>query len=464
MTTLAPHPYQSEMPSDGNSPADNDLFNSEVREIAERDQTEALYERLNSLPEDIDSKKLKVSEIAEATGSTWKQAYEMGQTGFSELLKEARTWKLDKEKEGNTIRTSTALVPYVPGEAVLVSRSASRPVYEVPTLPAPKTNNALNPGASVHKETGEDNFDSMPGWLKAAIDPNSDEYKAKDGQWSSDGYEDKFFANLEARRKRTAGLDDEVTAFQEHLASLGDEDESTAVDADKTKDTVADLAVTKVSDESLTPWHTPESMWKEIDAKGAGRLRDRLSRGYYRAAILLTKTQTRVGEMVGTAVQAFSKEENGERSPRWGRIAAVGGFAVSLAGAYIVIRHNIDMPSSGGGGRQVAADHMPKKVPETPQITGPKTITVVPPPEFSVEAVQPHLNLVVEQGDAPWNVLQHAGVDPSEIMDKLNGAAERLQANTGTSFEWQGSGKRQFLKVGGETNTQRVIDQLKPYL
>ncbi len=65
-----------------------------------------------------------------------------------------------------------------------------------------------------------------------------------------------------------------------------------------------------------------------------------------------------------------------------------------------------------------------------------------------------------QAGDMPWDVLHRAGVEsPGEA---LTAAAEKLQRDTGTPFEWHNN--HTWIEVGGKSDTKSVLDQLGPYL
>lgn len=160
---------------------------------------------------------------------------------------------------------------------------------------------------------------------------------------------------------------------------------------------------------------------------------------------------------------------------------AVGGLALAAAGVYAVNKFGVSLDDVFGR-HEVATQ--PNQRPLLTSNIVPKQTTSTTNDVFSrlADSIHdagdrirtavpqhslPRTSSVPEQfsaADQPWDVLSSRGIPSSQIMERLDSAAQQLQSHKGIPFEWHGSGNTRWLEVNGQSDTQSVMTYLNPYL
>lgn len=185
-------------------------------------------------------------------------------------------------------------------------------------------------------------------------------------------------------------------------------------------------------------------------------------RAWYRANLIYATAPAAAALKVAKFFTAETPE--GEVKVRKGRVAlALAGAAVVAAGvSYVKYKHGV-APSSNNDSHRLVDQLQPTSGPRPKAKSGTahQHLEQLLP---STKAPQPNKYQILP-GQAPYDVMRHAGVPPEQVYSHLTDAAQRNFEITGTPYSWHNyPGPHAYIQVGNSTDTAGVMQKLIPYL
>lgn len=207
-----------------------------------------------------------------------------------------------------------------------------------------------------------------------------------------------------------------------------------------------------------------------VEVKGALPNRENLKRGMKRARayaakkkdeIFASAVRARTALQLGKAPRADVVSDQEHEKRDYKKALKAGAVIVALAGVGYLAYKGIDGLNSGS--ESDLGENVGRAAAEQAEDAR-AAAEAAEQARIAAEAAQPVFEYTVQTGDMPWNVLENAGIPAEEIMNRLDSAAQKLNAAEGIPYEWHGSGTSQWLEVNGQSDTSATMQMLKPYL